>query len=158
MAFRKWLIELLGGQTKSNPDQAIVLPPSNTSTADEEEVAGLNFRTAIEVHQKWKARLQTVIDGDVADVLSVEDVSRDDICALGKWLHGPGDAKYGTESSFKTLQTNHAHFHQCAGKVLQNALSGNKAEAQAALKSGDFAQASQVVVMDLAQMYTKISK
>ena len=49
----------------------------------EEEAAGLNFRTAIEAHQKWKAHLQALIVDDLLDDLSVEDVSRDDRCTLG---------------------------------------------------------------------------
>lgn len=156
MAFKQWLINFLSSKEKSNPDQAFILPASVASSAEEEEFEGLNFRTAIESHQKWKTRLQGVIDSGAADTLSVEEVARDDRCALGKWLHGPGNQKFGHQSTFKTLQENHAHFHTCAGKVLESALNGNKSEAQTALKSGDFAQASQAVVMNLAQMYNKI--
>ncbi len=157
MAFRQWLIGLLGGRVKNDPDQAFILPPPAGVSAEEEEIDGLNFRTAIEAHQKWKGRLQAVIDSGVPDTLSVEEVSRDNLCVLGKWLHGSGNQKFGREVLFKTLQANHAHFHVCAGKVLQSALKGNKSEAQTALKSGDFAHASQAVVKDLAQLYTKIA-
>lgn len=155
MSFRKWLFGLLGSQQKSQSEQALAPPPAGHSL--EEEVAGLNFRTAIEAHQKWKVRLQAVIDGDTSETLSVEEVSRDDCCVLGKWIHGAGKQKFGQNELFESLQTNHAHFHICAGKVLETALTGNKAAAQAALGSGDFPQASQVIVMTLAQMYTKVA-
>lgn len=52
MAFRQWLIGLLGGRVKNDPDQAFILPPPAGVSAEEEEIDGLNFRTAIEAHQK----------------------------------------------------------------------------------------------------------
>lgn len=156
MAFKQWLIGLLGGQAKNSPDQTFTAPPS--SDPDEEEVEGLNFRTAIEVHQKWKSRLQAVIDGADSKIPSIEEVSSDNQCLLGKWIYSVGNSKFGHEDLFKTLKKDHAHFHNCAGKVLQTALAGNKAEAQTALKTGDFAKASQMVFNDLAQMYIKLGK
>lgn len=157
MAFKQWLNGVLVGQAKNDPNQAFIFSTPPAASAEEEEVAGLNFRKAIEVHQKWKTHLQTVINSDKADSLSVEEVSQDDRCVLGKWIHGVGGQKFGQESLFKTLQADHAHFHVCAGMALQSALRGNKSEAQTALKTGDFAHASQAVVMDLAKMYTTIT-
>ena len=90
--------------------------------------------------------------------MSVEEVSRDDRCILGKWLYGEGAGKYSEYEQFRALRNHHAHFHKCAGKVLEAALAGNKTGAQAALKSGDFAHASQAIVLKLAEMYNRISK
>lgn len=155
MGFRHWLIDLLGGTTENQSKQALTPPPM----ADllEEEAAGLNFRTAIEAHQKWKTRLQAVIDNDASENLSTEVVSRDDQCALGKWIHGVGGQRFSSDDQFQKLSKNHANFHACAGMVLALAQTGKKADAQAYLKSNGYLYASQEVVLDLAQMYNRLS-
>lgn len=155
MSFRSWLINLLGGTTEHQSQQASTPPP----VADplEEEAAGLNFRTAIEAHQKWKTRLQAVIDNGSSENLSVEVVSRDDQCTLGKWIHGVGGQRFDSDDQFQRLRKNHANFHECAGMVLVLAQTGKKADAQAYLKSSGYLHASQEVVLDLAQMYNRVS-
>lgn len=155
MSFRSWLINLLGGTTENQGQQASTPPP----VADplEEEAAGLNFRTAIEAHQKWKTRLQAVIDNGSSEDLSVDVVSRDDQCALGKWIYRVGEQQFGNEDQFQKLRKNHADFHTCAGMVLALAKTGKKTDAQAYLKSNGYARTSQEVVLDLAQMYSRAS-
>ncbi|MDR3395099.1 MAG: CZB domain-containing protein, partial [Parasulfuritortus sp.] len=48
-------------------------------------LAGLNFKTAIDAHMKWKVRLESCLSDDNKESLQVEVVSRDDQCVLGKW-------------------------------------------------------------------------
>jgi len=155
MGFRQWAINLLGGTTEHQSNEVLAPPP----VADllEEEAEGLNFRTAIESHQKWKARLQAVIDDNHSEHLSVAVVSRDDQCALGKWIHGVGGRRFGSDDLFQRLNKDHAHFHTCTGTVLALAQTGKKTEAQANLRSGDYARASQDVILALAQMYSRAS-
>ncbi len=155
MGFRLWLINLLGG-TAEHQNQQASTPPPVTDLA-EEEAAGLNFRTAIEAHQKWKTRLQAVIDNDSIEALSVDAVSRDDQCVLGKWIHGVGEHRFGDDDQFQKLRKDHADFHACAGMVLALAQTGKKADALAYLKSNGYLYASQEVVLDLAQMYNRAS-
>jgi hypothetical protein len=123
----------------------------------EEEAAGLNFRTAIEAHQKWKARLQAVLENQSSENLSVEVISRDDQCVLGKWIHGVGGEKFGTDQVFQRLRQDHASFHTCAGTVLSLAKAGKQAESWANLRSGDYARVSQSVILDLAELYRRVS-
>ncbi|MFO1349928.1 MAG: CZB domain-containing protein [Gammaproteobacteria bacterium] len=156
MGFRQWLIGLLGGSAENPSTSSLAMPLA--ADPMEEESAGLNFRTAIEAHQKWKARLQAVIDENSSESLSVEVISRDDQCALGKWIHGVGGQRFGHGDLFQKLRKNHAFFHVCAGRVLQLAQAGKKSDAQAILMSGDYARVSQDVVMDLAHMYKQVSE
>lgn len=155
MGFRDWLATLLGAANRSQSDQSSEAPPA--ADALEEEAAGLNFRSAIEAHQKWKARLQAVIDARSVENLEVAVVSRDDQCVLGKWIHGDGQMQFGNHELFNELLTDHASFHQCAGSVLALAQFGKKAEAQEALRFGDYARVSRKVVVGLAKMYTQAS-
>ncbi len=177
MSVRTWLIGLLGGQEGSNNGKAAAVPGpgaygasaalaagaqsvavATAPDAQDEEAEGLNFRTAIEAHQKWKVRLRAVVDGQSAETLDPSVVARDDQCVLGKWLHGAGGAKFARDAQFVGLKTKHAYFHVCAGQVLSLAQSGAKEKADRELSSGSFARASQEVVMDLAQMFTRLKK
>ena len=156
MGFRLWVSNILGGSTDDLSDNMLASP----AAADpiEEEAGGLNFRTAIDAHQQWKKRLQAVIDGNHSEDLDVKVISRDDQCVLGKWIRGYGGQLFGSDERFQELHKNHVHFHLCAGTVLELAQAGKTTEAQANLKSGDYATVSRDVMLDLAQMYNRASE
>lgn len=125
-----------------------------------EEAAGLNFRSAIEAHQGWKVKLQRALDDGTAHELSVANLCRDDLCVLGKWIHGSGGEQFGNVELFQKLQKDHAHFHHCAGSVLEMVQSGDgekKEAAQQELNSGEYLKASQEVILDLAELYQTAS-
>lgn len=147
MGFRQWLMGLLRGGDG---------PAAGDIDPLQEEAAGLNFRTAIEAHQKWKYRLRAVIDGTSEETLQPEMVARDDQCVLGKWIHGPGGQQFGHDHQFKGLKEWHAHFHVCAGHVLSLAQAGETEAALKDLNKGHYAKASMKVVQDLAQMYNRL--
>ncbi len=107
-----------------------------------EEIGGLNFKTALEAHIKWKVRLMGVVDGTGTEVLDPRVVAQDNQCALGKWIYGQGGQDYGSNPEFKELVSAHTHFHKCAGHVLDLALDGKNADAKAQVEGGDFAKAS----------------
>ncbi|MGB0468259.1 MAG: CZB domain-containing protein [Pontibacterium sp.] len=161
MGFSHWIKRVFsGGNASGQENDALDQAVEASVDPNEEEAAGLNFRTAIEAHQKWKARLQAVLNEDSAEALSVETLSRDDLCVLGKWIHGEGEKQFGDEPLFVKLRQDHARFHTCAGVVLQKAQSGSeddKQEAQTVLSRGDYASASQEVIMDLAELYQSVA-
>lgn len=161
MGLRKWLVSLFGGKRKlDSASQTIDSTQEKTSVlgTEDEDAAGLNFKSAIDAHQKWKARLKDVIEGHSSEALNVDIVCRDDQCLLGKWIHGEGGKQFGAMNEFIKLRENHAQFHVCAGHVLELAQAGKKSEADQNLSIGPFAQISQLVVMNLAVMYTKAKK
>ncbi len=121
------------------------------------EMAGLNFQEAVAAHQKWKARLQAVIDGRSQETLDPAVVSRDDQCVLGKWIHGQGTSSFGNRPVFADLRTAHAEFHRVAGEVLGAAYGGQQAEAEAKMGSS-FAQASTRVVGLLAALFIEVKE
>ena len=161
MGFRRWLIKALGGQTAheaNDPDGIPLLTDSSPEPEDplETEAAGLDFKSAIEAHQRWKIRLNDVIEGRSEEVLDPASVARDDCCALGKWIHGVGGDNFSDQPEFAELKRRHAHFHVCAGHVLILAQSGRKEAASREVSQGDFARISREVVMNLAHMYTRL--
>jgi methyl-accepting chemotaxis protein len=127
------------------------------SSAEILEASGLNFGTAIEVHQEWKVRLQAVIESRSQETLDPNVVCRDDQCELGRWIHGEGGRQFDDEPQFADLRRKHAYFHACAGRVVLLAQSGHKDRAIAEISpGGDFAQASWEVIGDLASMFTRL--
>ena len=104
-------------------------------------VTDFDFDKAIEAHRQWKIRLRQAISE--RGRLDSDTICRDDRCPLGKWIHGPGGAKWGTRPSFVKLTEKHAHFHQMAGAVAKQINAGRYAEAEKLIGSGSpFAQAS----------------
>ena len=117
------------------------------------ELAGLNFKTAVDAHMKWKVRLESYISGTSTEELKVEVVSRDDQCPLGKWIHGHGGEKFGFSETFFDVKVHHAQFHRCAGDVLGAAQAGDKDTALRLLRGGDYVKTSERVKMLLARMF-----
>ncbi|MBR9828906.1 MAG: hypothetical protein GYB41_09715 [Oceanospirillales bacterium] len=145
-------------QQNHDPDSIPVLSEVAHEPEDplDAEAAGLDFKSAIEAHQRWKVRLNDVVQGHSSEILDPANVARDDGCALGKWIHGAGGDSFSGQPEFAELKRQHAHFHVCAGHVLILAQSGRKEEASAEINHGDFSRISREVVLRLAQMYTRL--
>jgi hypothetical protein len=132
--------------------------PSTGNEGQGAVIGGLNFMTAIDAHMKWKTRLEDYIHGSSKEDLRVEVISRDDECALGKWVHGPGGQQFADIDTFGEMKEQHAQFHACAGRVLGVAQSGRKEDALRMLQHGDYVRASERVKMLLARLYVKIAE
>ena len=124
--------------------------------AGTEELEGLNFKTAIEAHLKWKARLRAVIDGTSEEKLDPQIVGMDNQCVLGKWLHGAGGDKFGAYPRFKTLCTEHAKFHRSAAAVMLLAQQNRQQDAMKEIESGGYHDISMNVTGELASLFVEI--
>jgi hypothetical protein len=138
---------------KSNNPAAESEPVELVFDAGKEEFAGLNFKTAIDAHMKWKLRLTAVIDGTSTEQLDPAVIGRDDQCVLGKWIYSEGGRQYEDSMLFAKLRADHATFHQCAADVLREAQSGDKEVARQMLTAGDYSRASMHVTSALAKLY-----
>lgn len=121
------------------------------------ELGGLNFKTAVDAHMKWKVRLEDYINGASNEELKVEIICRDDQCPLGKWIYGRGGSEFGHTETYLDVKDHHANFHRCAGNVLQTAKSGLKEKALEMLHQGDYARASESVKRMLARLFVLVS-
>ena len=75
--------------------------------------------------------------------LDADTLCRDDACPLGRWLHGPGGARWGGKPSFVELVDRHADFHRAAGSVARQINAGDYERAERLIGAGsDFARAS----------------
>lgn len=89
---------------------------------------------AIGAHVMWKNRVAAAIR-DGRSEKTPEQVESDRLCDFGKWLYSlpPGDR---SSEHFRKVQALHLAFHKEAAKVLQLALSGQKAAAAKCLDFG----------------------
>ena len=115
------------------------------------DVAEFNFDAAVEAHRQWKVKLRTAISDRAR--LDADTLCRDDQCALGKWIHGPGGSRWGNKPEFTRLLGSHAHFHQTAADVARKINAGAYAEATRLIDSGSpFAEASTEVISHITTM------
>jgi hypothetical protein len=76
--------------------------------------AEIDIDSAISAHEKWKDRLQNVLNGTSSETLDPATVCLDNRCDLGKWLHGPGGQRLGKFPAFQVLIDRHKFFHEQA--------------------------------------------
>jgi methyl-accepting chemotaxis protein len=103
----------------------------------------MDLNVAIQAHSEWKMKLRAAITRKE----KIEaNLSVDNACALGKWLHGEAKAPYSKFPAYADLVTKHAAFHREAGKVATAIAAGKYPEAEALLEAGTgFATASAAV-------------
>jgi methyl-accepting chemotaxis protein len=113
-----------------------------------ERVEGIDVDAIIDGHRQWKVKLRDAIEnGEKVDVATL---SRDDCCALGKWIYADGQ-RLRERASFTALVGNHARFHSVAGRVGTLINEGHFEQAIDALAPNtDFSHATSDVVMVLS--------
>jgi hypothetical protein len=154
----KGLLDSRGTGHESHISEATVKQADAIMAAGKEELEGLNFKSAIEAHLKWKTRLRAVIDGTSEEKLDPKIIAMDNQCVLGKWLHGAGGEKFGAHPHFKTLCAEHAKFHRSASLVLELALAKRTQQAMKEMESGDYRDTSLKVTAELAQLFVELGK
>jgi hypothetical protein len=82
--------------------------------------------------------------------VDVATLSRDDCCALGKWIYGDGK-RLGARAGFVELIERHKRFHRVAGGVAEMINHRQYRQAEEALAPGTpFSQATSEVVLTLS--------
>lgn len=117
------LVEEVSAASHSMEDQARTLAKvvaqfrlASSDDAAREAALGINFEAMVNGHQAWKQRLFDFMGGH-GEAVDASVASRDDACALGKWIYGEGKKKLGHLNEFEVLRKHHASFHTCAGEV-----------------------------------------
>jgi hypothetical protein len=80
----------------------------------------MNFDDAIKAHAGWKVKLSVYLKNPNKSI-DHNDVCKDNICDLGKWIYGEGGAKYSADENFKKLKQAHTEFHQEAASIIKKA-------------------------------------
>jgi methyl-accepting chemotaxis protein len=111
----------------------------------------LNFERVTAAHALWKSKLRAAINDKKQ--LNADDISRDDLCELGKWIYACNDSSTGQNGLFTQLMSDHKQFHRCAGDVARviNQEQFTQAEQMIGPQS-KFTQASNVVIATIGRI------
>jgi len=113
-------------------------------------VEGIDVDTIIDAHRQWKVKLRDAIESGAT--VDVGTLSRDDCCALGKWIYGDGQ-HLKNRASFTELIQRHANFHRIAGQVGTLINERRRTDAEDALAPGTpFSNATSSVVQVLSSV------
>ena len=111
-------------------------------------VEGVDVDSIIDAHRQWKTKLRDAIE--TGATVDTKTLSRDDCCALGKWIYADGQ-RLAQRSTFMELVGKHAHFHRVAGQVGDLINQRQFLQAEEALAPGTpFSRATSDVVMVLS--------
>ena len=120
------------------------------ATARATDPEHFDFDSAIEAHRQWKVKLRTAIAD--RQKLDADAICKDNLCPLGKWIHGPGGARWGSHPIFTDLRSKHAEFHAAAGDAARKINSGGFGDAEELIGSGSpFAHTSNDVTAALTR-------
>jgi len=110
---------------------------------------------AIAAHGHWKDHLRAAIESGATE-FPIAAIRGDDSCEFGKWLYGPtisGEEKRSLD--YSKITDLHAHFHNVAGRVVELAVGGNRADAEI-LQRRDFDLASEKLIGAMVAWKDKI--
>ncbi len=110
----------------------------------------VDFDAATKAHADWKLKLQVYIKRPDRS-LKPSVVGADNLCPLGKWLHGDAKKQFGHLPAFSTLVSDHARFHKAAADVIERADRGESVKEEVTLgTASSFGAASLAVSRSLA--------
>lgn len=110
----------------------------------------MNFDIEIAAHINWKIRFIAFLKGLSNEVFESDNVCKDSLCELGKWIYGEGKT-LDHFPAYAELRKQHAHFHVCAAEVVKTFETGNKAAASSLLE-GEFAIASRNTMLAILKL------
>lgn len=150
MGFLHWLNGLLG---QGSPQQRPVAFRAPLQPDPLDELEGLNFRKAVEAHQRWNNRIGDYITGKNSERLDASEFAQVDQCILGVWMLRYGNERYGQEKLYQNLRLAHSQLHLQASRILTEFHKGNRPYAQEMLNVGEYPLLAMRLAGLLARLY-----
>ncbi|MBL4710905.1 MAG: chemotaxis protein CheW [Gammaproteobacteria bacterium] len=145
-------------------NEKLIDTDNTTATSDKTEVSsndnttnttGIDLDSAIQKHAEWKLKLHTAITRN--EKLEASEISRDDCCILGKWLHGEAKSKFSHLKNYIECRDKHKTFHVEAGRVAKFINDEKYKEAETMLGAGSaYANASSSVATAIISLRKEI--
>jgi methyl-accepting chemotaxis protein len=128
---------------------------AGTESGNSRGERAMDLNVAIQKHAEWKFKFRNAMLAKA----SMDDVAiaKDNLCELGKWLHGEAKTLYGKKAEYARCLADHAVFHKEAGKVAAVISAKNREEAERMI-SGEsaFTEASKKVSVSLIELKNAI--
>ncbi len=128
--------------------------PAVSASSRRSSHGGFDFNLAVDAHKAWNWRLLDFLSGH-GERPDPAKTARDDLCELGRWIHGDGAAALATDADYQVLRERHARFHACAAGVIERRMAGDERGARAAL-NGEFLPLSQQIVLEIKAIAAKL--
>jgi methyl-accepting chemotaxis protein len=105
----------------------------------------------ITAHIRWKLSMRTA--ALMKQKVDVAEITRDDLCEVGKWLYGAAQISRRSSPVYRRVVNEHALFHMEAGKVARLINAGQYDDAAAALDANSaYAKASQTAIAAINEL------
>ena len=119
----------------------------------------VDVASAIQAHSNWKLRLGAACRGGSSEKIDVATLAKDNVCDLGKWLHGMGRT-YASHAQYQDLVSAHAAFHRAAAGIAEMIQHGQAAKAETLVNSreSEFGKHSMRVVSILMAFRNEFAK
>lgn len=114
----------------------------------------MDFNSAVTVHLEWKLKLRLYIKNREGN-LNPDEVCKDNLCKLGKWLYSDGSAKYASLPEYQKIVEVHKEFHRVAGDIIRRANLGEDVEEEVVLGADSAYDKASV---ELSQLLLQLSK
>jgi hypothetical protein len=88
----------------------------------------MNFHQEIEKHLGWIEGVVSLVSGRNISNENIEEISRGDLCALGRWLDSEEAGNAKNPAVFHELKESHQAFHTLAGNLVDALRIGDEAE------------------------------
>jgi hypothetical protein len=93
----------------------------------------MNYAKAMDAHLTWIGDVWDRVER--GEALDPERIGRDDLCEVGRWLHGEG-IRHAGKPEYESFRRRHAQFHACVGRTVRRARSGKRLAALKELETG----------------------
>lgn len=115
----------------------------------------MNFDAAVAAHANWKLKISLLREGRLQEPLDPRKIQRDDVCDLGKWIHGEG-VRHAQRPEFQALRDAHSRFHIYTASLVEKLQSGNRIPESELSLGSDYGKLSAEVVQMLRALWRHV--
>jgi methyl-accepting chemotaxis protein len=117
----------------------------------------MDLNDAIQKHAQWKFKFHSNLgllqQGELAEPLNVEAISKDNRCEFGAWLHGEAKTKFVQSPAYQKCVNSHAEFHLEASKIAAAINAQKASEAERMMAAGSaFSEVSKRVGVAIIEL------
>ncbi|OEJ65375.1 hypothetical protein BEN30_14760 [Magnetovibrio blakemorei] len=116
----------------------------------------MDFQIAVHWHMAWLKKMLADIQNP--SKLKPEEIARDDLCEIGKWIHGEA-VQYRELPEYQDLKNIHMELHKATSQAVVLAQAGKLSEAKKYLSlHGDFIETSKRLLDSCNRLIKKINQ